>query len=340
MVSTDGTLYAANLKADGGIERCLNPTYPLGPTFEAVTRGLEDGATLFGLWLYDNQLWSIDTQNTRLMTYTDSLTLPITLTSPPDQAPGIGIKNIRLEWETLRGATEYKWQLDYDTDFSTVPTGFEGETKASSARLPELELWTTYYWRVRATEPVLSLWSAKGLFTTRLGTETTIAIISELYSPEPGANGVPLRPVFQWSSIVGADSYELLVSTDDSFANPAITKIGAYALPSTAWRCGISLDYDTTYYWKVRAISSDTQSAWSAVGAFTTESPPALEPSPLPTESPPSSPPPPSPPPPPPVQPATPDWVNWLIHLGGALLLIMVVMLITLIALTVKVFRL
>jgi photosystem II stability/assembly factor-like uncharacterized protein len=38
-VVSDGTLYAANAKADGGMERCLNPTYSLGPTFETVTRG-------------------------------------------------------------------------------------------------------------------------------------------------------------------------------------------------------------------------------------------------------------------------------------------------------------
>ncbi len=64
IVSADGTLYAANVKADGGMERCLNPTYPLGPKFETVTRGLDDSAALSGLWLSDNRLWSIDTKNT------------------------------------------------------------------------------------------------------------------------------------------------------------------------------------------------------------------------------------------------------------------------------------
>ena len=42
MVSADGILYASNFKANGGMERCLNPTYALGPTFETVTRGLVD----------------------------------------------------------------------------------------------------------------------------------------------------------------------------------------------------------------------------------------------------------------------------------------------------------
>jgi hypothetical protein len=230
-VSADGTLYATNSKPDGGIERSLNPTYSLGPTFETVTRGLDDGATLTKLWLYDNRLWSIDTANTRLMTFTDSLTLPVTLTSPPNQAPGIGtiinytVSNVSLDWEVLRGATDYEWQLSDDTNFSSP---VESDTEASRARLPALELATTYYWRVRASEPMLSPWSDKWSFTTALGYSS---IAPNLLNPEAGASGIPLKPVFQWSDIAGADSYELIVSTDVSLGNPIILKVGDYALP-------------------------------------------------------------------------------------------------------------
>ena len=280
MVSADGTLYATNFKADGGMERCLNPTFHLAPTFETVTRGLDAGAKLIGLWLHGNQLWSIDTTNTRLMTYTDSLAVPVILTSPPNKAPAIGtiinyeITNVTLDWEVLTGATQYHWQLDYDRDFSSVPTGFEGDTGASSARLPPLELATKYYWRVRAIGPVLSRWSPKWSFTTSIGAPT-------LYSPQAGASGVGLKPLFQWSSIAWATSYELLVSTNASFSNPVISMTGGKALPTTAWLCDTELDYDTTYYWKVRAIGSDTYSPWSDIGIFTTISEsttPPLEP--------------------------------------------------------------
>lgn len=353
-VSANGTLYATNsqpvdaAKKKGGMERSLDPTYPLAQTFETVTRGLADNATLTGLWLQGNQLWSIDTKNTRLMTYTDSLALPVSLTSPANKAPGIGTRNVSLEWETLKGATGYKWQLNDETNFSAIPSQFEGDTQASSARLPALELDTTYYWRVRATEPVLSRWSTKWSFTTSLG---TVVSTFELYSPKAGANGVPLKPVFQWSAIVGADSYELLVSTDASFANAIIIKIGDYALPTTAWQSDISLDYATTYYWKVRASGSNSYSAWSAVGAFTTESPPP-QPPPASELSSSSSAPElssssPSPAPElssstpltsssPPAQPSLPDWV---MYLAVALLLTTVLLLITLLVLVVGIRR-
>jgi hypothetical protein len=122
-----------------------------------------------------------------------------------------------------------------------------------------------------------------------------------------------------------------VVSTETALDNPTILRAGAYALPTTAWQCNIELDYNTTYYWKVRAVSSGTYSAWSAVSAFTTESLPL-----------PQSTPPPEPPPAPEL--TTLDWTEWLMPLCGLLLLTflltMIVMLITMIILVIKVTRL
>ncbi len=286
-ISADGVLYAANFQQvdtgddEGGMERCLEPRS--GAVFETVTRGLDDGATLVGLWLYGNQLWSIDTTNIRLMTYYDSLTQPVSLAWPNDQAPGIGmitngvINDAGLDWETLDGATSYQWQIDDDNNFSSVPAGFEGNTAASSVELPALEVATTYYWRVRAIKPVLSPWSAKWSFTTSLGGEI---VAPRLESPLAGATGVPVRLVFQWSAVAGAESYELVVSLSLDFSGYEISMVGDHALLGNAWQSDVSLGYGTAYYWKVRAVSPSTNSAWSAVGIFTTELEPASEPEP------------------------------------------------------------
>ena len=272
-LSPGGTLYATNSQTvsttsqEGGMRRSLNPRSPLNATFETVTRGLNDGATLNGLWSIGNQLWSIDTINARIVTYTDSLVQPPALATPLSKAPGIGTSNVSLDWETLPGATEYRWQLNYDDNFSSIPSGFSGDTTSSSTRLPPLEMATTYRWRVRASEPVLSPWSATWSFTTYLG--TTI-YAPELYSPSAGTRGVLTNPVFQWSAIAGAENYELLVSSDISFSSPIIKRVGDNALPVTAWQSDVNLDGDTTYYWEVRGVGSGSYSAWSAVGAFTT----------------------------------------------------------------------
>ncbi len=370
-VSSDGILYAVNSKAGGGMERCLNPTFSLGPTFERVAQGLDSNATLSGLWQFQDQLWSIDSTNNRLVTYADSLASPVTLSSPADQAAGVDIKNVTLDWKTLDGATKYKWQLNYGTDFSSIPAGFEADTAASSVRLPALELDTTYYWRVKATEPISSPWSDKWSFTTSLGSGAAAAKLSW---PEAGADNIPLKPVFQWETVAGAESYELLVSADISFTNPIVARIGDYALPANAWQCNVALSGDTTYYWKVRARNAETSGAWSAVGAFTTRLPlpappstttptptPTPTPIPLPTPSaatatltPKPAPSPiaktvapdsslaPSEPPPTPYivnELIPPELAKWLIPMGIVFLGVMMAILVTLIILAVRIGR-
>ena len=275
----DGTLFAANSMSNGGVERSLNPASSPNTVFETVTWGLTDNATLTGLWVLGNQLWSIDTRNSRLMTYIDTLTVSANPISPANRAPGVGNRGTSIGWETLRGATEYEWQIDYDAGFSSLPSVFDGDTKAGSVRLPVLDMATTYYWRVRATKPTLSPWSTISSFSTLLGTS---GVLPELYSPKAGADGVSVKPVFQWGAVNGAEQYELVVSANASFSNPVIAKVGASALSTTAWQSNISLDYDTTYFWRIRGISTNSYSPWSAVSAFTIVSPPSPPVVPLP----------------------------------------------------------
>ncbi|MFA5315960.1 MAG: hypothetical protein WC369_00890, partial [Dehalococcoidales bacterium] len=359
-ISAEGTLYASNLKTGGGLERSLNPDYRLGPAFETITHGLEDNAKLDGLWLTGHCLWSVDNTNKWVVLYRDTLTTPVTLTTPDDNASGIGnlvnyqISNLSLNWTSLEGASEYCWQLDADTDFSSVPDNFEDTTRTTHISLPRLEAATCYHWRVRATSPALSPWSEKRTFTTSLGTSCAAP---RLVSPTAGDQQVMTRPVFQWDEVTGASSYELMVSDEVSFTRPALVKSGAAAIPGTAWQSDLALEPGTIYYWRVKAVGNGTNSAWSATRAFTTASsppdtehiapPPAgdkLPPSPSPTEL--HS-----------ILPAdvngpapadettslTPDapyWARWFLYFGAALLLIATAALVTLIVLTWKIGRL
>ena len=100
--------------------------------------------------------------------------------------------------------------------------------------------------------------------------DTTVSGL-ELENPPPGASDVPVRPLFQWEGIGGADAYELMVGDESDFSNPVISREDAQSLPSNAWLCDIELEYNTAYFWKVRAINGNTRSPWSSVGAFTTE---------------------------------------------------------------------
>jgi photosystem II stability/assembly factor-like uncharacterized protein len=362
-ISGDGILYAANDDINGGVERCLSPRSSSSPAFETMNDGLDAGAALYGLWQSDRLLWTIDTANCQLLMYDERLFSPVIPFSPPNAAASTGsltghaVKNVTLEWQTMGGAAGYEWQCSDDSDFSALPAGFSGTTSSGTARLPALEPATTYYWRVRVSSPVHSPWSAKQSFTTSLDTEI-VTLNPE--TPAVGAKEVPLKPVFQWTAVVGAEAYDLLVATDADFSHPAIVKIGDYALPANAWQSDVSLDGETTYYWKVRATASGTASAWSAVGVFTTIAVPDANAIPTPTASPqpeptpaaihdailalsvPENPPPPTTAPPPAPAAATlqlADLPMWLIYFVGGLLGIIILTLAILLAFVLKIRR-
>ena len=159
---------------------------------------------------------------------------------------------------------------DSDGDFSDTTLGFDASTQSCSSLLSQLELATEYQWRVRAIGPVLSPWSEKSSFRTRLGGSV---LAPDLLSPVAGANAVPRNPIFQWTSIADAEHYEFILSTDPAFLSTVVRKEGGDALPGTAWSEALSLEYGRTYYWKVRATGNKTSSSWSNTGAFTVQEP-------------------------------------------------------------------
>ncbi|UCD08409.1 MAG: fibronectin type III domain-containing protein, partial [Dehalococcoidales bacterium] len=237
------------------------------PAFETIVKGLSEDSVLSGLWSAGDRLWTIDKTNTRLLTFHDTLASPVALRNPMDRSVGIDTRNTVLDWEDLPGAAEYAWQVHYDGTFTSIPSNFEGYTTGNSIRLPELDKDTSYFWRIRAVNPVFSPWSDTHSFTTTLG---KIEVGPKLISPSAGAELVPLEPIFQWSAVAGAEKYELVVSTDVSFRNKVIEKTGRFALPATAWKSEEILEEGKTFYWKVRAIGPDSYSDWSAVSIFST----------------------------------------------------------------------
>jgi hypothetical protein len=272
MVTNFGTLYAvnnqpvdtANLK--GGMVRSLNPNYS-NPTFETILSGLEDNVTLYKMSFYGNQLWAVDTKNTRLMTFLDSLSLAITLVSPENKTSGLEINDFSLKWQAMNGATKYEWQVSDNTSFTGLLTSLTGTSDSATAHPTGLAPATTYYWRVRTTNPFLSRWSDTWSFNTILGGNNVVPVLAV---PSAGAKTTAM-PIFQWSTIDSADRYDLFVAKDSAFSNIVIDKTGDNALCSNAWQSDIVLDDGTTYYWKVRARSEKSIGVWSAVSVFVTE---------------------------------------------------------------------
>ena len=97
------------------------------------------------------------------------------------------------------------------------------------------------------------------------GTQTKLGMPT-LNSPEDYATDVELSPELQWSSVTGAESYNLLVATNSDFSNIIIDEDG---LSKSSYQLS-DLDSETEYFWKVSASNSTLNGFYSSVNQFTT----------------------------------------------------------------------
>jgi len=315
VVSPDGTLYATDSSAAAqGVSRSLDPTLSVlvaarAPFFEpAANTATGTVPALAGLWLTEgsNVLWSISGAN--VYKYTDVLAVSPSLTSPANGAASGRQTSAAVSFEALGPATSYDVNYDIDPSFAvgaqTLTPALNSAIIAGYPIGTPLASGATYYWRVRVTagSPVRSRWSDTWSFTTAMGAAqwNPFAIPGNV-APTPGATGVPVRPSFQWNAADWATGYEFELADNSAFDSPMVST----TTTATAFAYDSDLDFSTTYYWRVRAVSDASSSEW-ATGIFTTEAAPAEEPEPTPAP--------------------TPAWVWAIIAIGALLLVAMLVL--------------
>jgi hypothetical protein len=103
-----------------------------------------------------------------------------------------------------------------------------------------------------------------------------------LGTPTVGEYSISIAPTHTWSKVAGALRYEIALSEDPSFA---IVE-WSYNCNYTFYKDTEELKYNTTYYWRVRAVLAEPyleKNTWItpatpwAVGIFTTEKEPVVE---------------------------------------------------------------
>jgi hypothetical protein len=261
-------------------------------------------------------LWTFDLDDIELWVLNDTLSGQVTLDSPPSGTKLDYEDKVTISWKSLPGVDEdYQYKL-YD---DLVPT-IKDTTDDLSVTVPQLEGSSEYKWKVRVLpgEPFQSRWSDSRTFHTALGEPPWAP---DLYAPSNGDDEVLLRPSFAWETAYTGDSYEFMLAQDSLFAQ--IVAEGTTSVE--AFELGKDLEYDTTYFWKVRAMKGkEAVSRWSEVGTFTTISPAGPPPPPPATVTEPA------PPPPQPVILPTPipPYILWIIVGIGAALIIAVIILI------------
>ena len=88
-----------------------------------------------------------------------------------------------------------------------------------------------------------------------------------LLTPANGAISQPLSPSFTWSPATEAATYTLEIATDTAFTSIVHTGSG---LTTTSYN-GATLNSNTLYYWRVRAVNACGAGSNSAAFSFTTQ---------------------------------------------------------------------
>jgi photosystem II stability/assembly factor-like uncharacterized protein len=333
-VGADGSLY---LGVDGfeGMLRALDPLRDdpdeVVDEWQQIDYKFDDDGNLEGD-TFNNPMTVVSGSNTiyclaalvggpspsGLRRYIDSLSGKVMQTSPSDGSSTEKTDRVNLAWKDMDGAREYEVELDTDPEFKHNPAPYESDTTAET--IMGLDDGETYYWRVRVIEntnkeDMYSNWSETWSFTVKLGAGEWNPFVGGVpEAPANGATNVPLDPTFAWNAADWATSYEFVLAKDAAFTDTVVSKTGANALSTTVYLVEQSLEYNTTYYWKVRGKSRTSASEW-ATAVFTTIGPPGAAPTAPPTQA-------------PPPEPETPVYIWVIIGIGAALVIAVIVLIV------------
>jgi subtilisin-like proprotein convertase family protein len=89
-----------------------------------------------------------------------------------------------------------------------------------------------------------------------------------LTAPANNATGMNINPVFTWSSLADASSYDLQVSRKPDFGSQIIN----INQTGTSYTSAMDLTGFSEYYWRVRGKNDCSDGPWSSTFKFTTES--------------------------------------------------------------------
>jgi hypothetical protein len=99
-----------------------------------------------------------------------------------------------------------------------------------------------------------------------------------LLVPDIGNKNVRRSPTFSWEGFPSTTEYEFILASDDALSQVVVSE----KVPTTTYQYKGSLDWNTTYYWQVKAIEPTLSEP--ALGVFT------VMPAPEPTAAPPPTP--------------------------------------------------
>jgi phosphodiesterase/alkaline phosphatase D-like protein len=191
----------------------------------------------------------------------------------PDPPTNLSVTSVStasatLTWQSVPSAATYEIEVATDSKFHSVVSS--GSTPSTSYDASGLAGATTFLWRVRSDDgKKVSDWQDGASFTT--DPPQVVArppAAPSLVSPSNNAKDVPTDVTLLWSSVAGADSYRIQISTERDFAGTVADAAGITVTSFDA----TGLTPGTKMYWRVSATNAGGTSPWSSTRALTVAS--------------------------------------------------------------------
>ncbi|MEJ5245484.1 MAG: right-handed parallel beta-helix repeat-containing protein [Bacteroidota bacterium] len=256
----DATAYILQVSTDPNFNTILVQVDTTGTSYK-----------LTNLQYYTDYYWRVkgyNSQNQSLFTTAWKFTTrpaiyPVALVSPENNAQNLPIQSA-FSWNSNVDATEYEIQIASDANFTNI---FYTTITTNLSVTVDLQYETNYWWRVRGKNPnYTGLWSETRNFATRPAIFPVV-----LLTPANNATGMNINVTFTWQNNVDATGYILEIYSDS-----LITKVGEINTSSIS-HTYYGLDFNQSYWWRVKAYNAQYQSAWSQVRKFTTAATPLAQ---------------------------------------------------------------
>jgi len=270
--------------------------------WDRLTFGLADGVIFrdgtlravsneaIDLWAIDDRSYDFSHDEGCLWVYSDSFALQ----SPWPTSPAIGellpcdpcdcqAGIFSFHWRQLSLTEKYDLWIALDEKFkyvvaeleNVVPSNLSNPTWCSHEILFRFVCGKTYYWKVRGCgttegESIHSRWSPPMHFTVKTCSSIEgMHIAPVLKAPQSGSRGVSRSPGFSWIGFPHTTKYEFILAKDVDLAQVVVKE----EVPVSAYIYSGKLDWETTYFWQVKAVEP-VPSEPSPVSTFTVVSEP------------------------------------------------------------------
>ncbi|MBM2816826.1 MAG: hypothetical protein HW421_3588 [Ignavibacteria bacterium] len=233
-------------------------------TYRSIEKVLEYNTTYY--WRVRSKSNSALSSWSQVFTFKTVISPPV-LRIPEKEKRGVPITS-DFYWYQVDGAVKYDIQVSDDFGFAK-PVFAKSDLTDTSVNVPGLKNLTYYFWRAKAKGlQTFSDWSEPWRFYTSVAPP-------KLRLPLNNSIGLDATVTMEWDTSVAALGYNIQIATDSTF--PQLKMVFDGKTLDKNLHIMPNLDYDTKYYWRVRAYNDDGTSFYSEPWSFTTATrPPSL----------------------------------------------------------------